>query len=103
VSEFIAEVYAPRCSDHASRWPAQISGAARTLTSEGTPIALLCSVFVPDDETCLFVFEAQTSEAVQTVARRCDLRIDRLAGAVSTGLAGSGREHGRRSERKLDQ
>jgi hypothetical protein len=63
--------------------PDDLSGAADQLTREGDRVQLLRSVFVPEDETCFFLFEAESREAVAEAARRCGLRFERLVEAVS--------------------
>jgi hypothetical protein len=39
----------------------------------GTPVRFLRSIFVPEDETCFFLFEAPTAAAVRDTARRAQL------------------------------
>ena len=73
-------------------WPSNedLTSVADQLTKEGTPVELLGSVFVPEEETCFYLFEAQSSESVMEAARRCGLRYERVAKAISpwTGVRG---------------
>jgi hypothetical protein len=84
VSEFLVEVY---CSKAAAGYslprPEEISRAADQLTREGRQVELERCVLVPDDETCFYLFEAQSTDAVAELARRCGLRFERLVEAVS--------------------
>lgn len=74
--------------------------AAEELTREGMPIRLLRSIFVREDETCLFLYEAVSADAVREVARRAALPYERITEATaelrpdegSTRIADSGTE-----------
>jgi hypothetical protein len=57
--------------------------AAEQLTREGTEVHLVRSIFVPEDETCLHLFQAESIEAVRAAAKRASLRLERVAEAVS--------------------
>lgn len=48
------------------------------MTSEGTPIRFLRSVFVPEDDVCFFLYEAPTLEAVHAAARKAGLTARRV-------------------------
>jgi hypothetical protein len=48
---------------------AQARSAAEQVSSEGTPVRFLRSIFVPDDETCFHLFEG-TAEAVAEASGR---------------------------------
>jgi hypothetical protein len=53
------------------------------LAGEGTPIRYLRSIFVPDDETCFYLYEAASRDAVREAARRAQLPSDRVFEAIS--------------------
>ena len=57
--------------------------AAQELTSEGTPVRYLRSLFVPDDELCLWLYEATSAEAVGEATRRAAIEVERVVAAVS--------------------
>ena len=59
--------------------------AAEHLSSEGTPVLQLRSIFVPEDETCLLLYEASSVEAVREVARRAELTFERLSAVGDSG------------------
>lgn len=61
---------------------ARARAAADELRAEGTPVRFLRSVFVPEDNSCVFLFEAASAEAVGEAGRRAALRIERVAEAV---------------------
>lgn len=81
MSEFLVEAYQPHATsepDHGT-----IAAAAEQLTSEGHPVRLVHTVQVPDDETCLYLFEAASSAVVVATAQRCGLRFERVVEATS--------------------
>jgi hypothetical protein len=41
------------------------------------------SVFIPEDEICLCVYQAASAEDVREVARRAGLQFERIAAAVT--------------------
>jgi hypothetical protein len=84
MTEFLAELYVPRTTagavgharDRADR-------ATAELTAEGTSVRLLRAIFVPADETCLFLFEAASIDAVRETARRAALSFEHIAEAAA--------------------
>ncbi len=83
MAEFLIELYVPRaeaasverCAERARR-------AARELTREGTHVRYLRAIFVPEDETCFYLYEAATSAAVGEAARRAGLQFERVTETV---------------------
>ena len=68
-SHYIAETYFPRGSAAPPRlWP---DGGVRSL----------CVFFVPEDELCLYVFEAPSRDAVAGAGRRAGVPFDRVSAA----------------------
>lgn len=84
MAEFLVELYVSR-TDGASveHGAARAWLAAEQLTREGTPVRYLRSIFVPEDETCFYLYEAVTVDAVHEAARRAALPVDRVAEAVT--------------------
>jgi Protein of unknown function (DUF4242) len=83
VAEFLVELYVSRTDAVAAEQGAERARlAAEQLTREGTPVRYLHSIFVPEDETCFFLCEAPSVEAVREAARRADLRFERIAEAI---------------------
>jgi len=84
---YVVEVYVSRLSasvldetsSHARR-------AAENLSRAGTPVVYICSIFLPEDETCFHFFEAPSLEAIQETCSRLGLTFERIAEATSTGL-----------------
>jgi hypothetical protein len=88
VAEFLLECYVSRTDVRAvERGEERARIAADELTQEGTPTHFLWSLFLPEDEMCLYVYEAETADAVCEAARRAELTFDRVTGAVAGVLS----------------
>jgi uncharacterized protein DUF4242 len=89
MAEFLLEVYAPRSDQGAVVTGTQRAReAADALASEGLPVRHLRSIFVPEDETCFYVYEADSAGTVREAARRAGLPVDRVVEARSTEARG---------------
>ena len=84
MAEYLLEVYAAQTDsqgvDAAAR---RARAAARALASEGPDVRYVRCIFVPEDETCFYVYEADSVGTVQEVARRAGLAVDRVVEARS--------------------
>ena len=61
-------------------------GARRTaedMSAEGTPVRFLRSIFVPEDDTCFFLYRARTREIVHEAARRAELGPTQIQPTIS--------------------
>jgi hypothetical protein len=84
VPEFLVEVYLSRATAAtAVPGPADVSDAADQLTREGRPARLLRSIFVPEDETRFYLFQAQSIESVREAVARSRLRFERMVEVTS--------------------
>ena len=91
--EYLAEIYlakggATRFGDVAAR----LRAAADELRGDGLRVRCLRTIFVPGDETCFCLFEAESEAAVQEASGRADVALLRITEAVS-----GQRSHGDRS------
>ena len=57
--------------------------AAEQLAREGLSVRFLGSIFVPEDETCFYLYRAQSAEDVRIAATRAGLVFDRVREVVS--------------------
>ena len=57
--------------------------AADQLRREGTRVHHVRSILIPEDETCIHLYRAESIEAVRLAAQRASLSLDRLMAAVS--------------------
>jgi len=82
VSEYLVEAYLSRA--HSVRPAARaVMSKADELTREGRRVHLLHSIFVPADEICFYLFEANSGEDVVEAATRSGLQVERLMDAES--------------------
>jgi hypothetical protein len=82
--EFVAEQYVSRSDPGTAERGARAARlAAERLTREGTPVELVRSIFIPEDETCIYVYEACSIDAVRAALARAPLRFERVAEAVT--------------------
>ena len=85
VSDFLVEAYVPRAAaGDAANGFERASRAADQLTREGTQVRFLRSIFVPEDETCFYLYRASSLEAVRAAATRAGLRFERVSAAFTT-------------------
>jgi hypothetical protein len=84
MAEYLVELYITSSdAAGAERRGEQARRAAEQLAREGTPVRYLRSIFVPEDETCFYLYEAPSADAVREAARRAQLPCDRVTGAIS--------------------
>ena len=82
--EFVAERYLSAAdAASAARDVRSARSAADQLARDGTPVRFVRSIFIPADETCIYVFEAESIEAVRAVAARASLHVERISEAIS--------------------
>jgi hypothetical protein len=81
--KFLVEVYLPK--SWVDRIPAQddrLRTAAAGMEAEGISIRYVEALFLSEDETCFFVFEADSVDAVAEAGRRAELRFERIVHVV---------------------
>ena len=89
--EFVAEQYLPAGGiEAAARGVSAARAAAEQVTSEGTPVQFVGSIFIPEDETCLRLYRPDSIETVRSATARASLPLEQLAEArtwARTGMA----------------
>ena len=87
MAEFLVELYLSRSDEAAVQRDAERARvAAEQVNGEGMPVRYVRSIFVPDDETCFHLFEADSPEAVDEAMRRAGFVGARVTRAVEAGL-----------------
>jgi hypothetical protein len=84
MGEFVAEQYVARSdAGTAERAACAARGAAAQLTREGTRVRLVQAIFIPEDETCMHVYETDSAETIRRLATRAALSFERVAEAMA--------------------
>jgi hypothetical protein len=81
---YLIESYLPR--SRSSELPAvvgRLRHATETLTAEGTHVRHLRSTFLPSDELCLHLIEAESATTAGEASRRAAIEPARVVQAVS--------------------
>ena len=83
MAEYLVEVYVSRSDAAGAEQGAERARvAAEQLRREGAAVRYVRSIFVPEDETCFLLYEANSVEDVEEAARRAALPLDRVVAAV---------------------
>jgi Protein of unknown function (DUF4242) len=93
MTEFLVELYVSKadCACVEAGWE-RLNRAAVQLTAEGTPVRLVRSIFVPEDETCFVLVEATSAETAREVAQRAAVSFERVVEATVDLVNTNGRE-----------
>ena len=59
----------------------RLTAGARHTDPDGTPVRYVSTIFLPGDETCLHVFEADSEADVLAVTRQAGIEVDRIVPA----------------------
>jgi Protein of unknown function (DUF4242) len=85
MTEFLLELYVSGSDGGAVAQRADRAGlAAQRMRRNGASIRYLRSIFVPDDETCFLVYEANSANDVRRAARLAGLPIDHIVEMLET-------------------
>jgi hypothetical protein len=84
MTEFVLEVYLPSADGGAlEKASASARAGAEDLNAEGCRVAFLHAIYVPDDQTCFYVYEADSADEVREAARRAQMPYGRVVAAVT--------------------
>ena len=76
MASFLVESYVPKLADPVpGELVGKLDAAAQALGSE---VRYIRAIFVPEDETCFYLFEGPSAEAVQEVSRQAGLGYERI-------------------------
>jgi hypothetical protein len=82
--EYLLELYISRGDARAAAdGGRRIRVATEELTRQGRSIQYRRTIFVPTEETCFILFEADSADAVRDAARLATLPCDRVSAAFS--------------------
>lgn len=84
MQEFIVEHYLPAAGAAvAAQGAAAARRAAEQMAREGIRVQFVRSIFIPQDETCIHLYRADSIEAVRAAATRASLPLERITEAVT--------------------
>jgi len=79
---FAAEVYAPGSGTSLDELSQRLRDAAAAITTDGAAVRYVRSLFLPGDETCFHVFEADSTASVSDTTRRAGVLCARIVEAI---------------------
>src|ERR1700754_2575814 len=84
MAEYLVELYvAPGDHPPARQHAARVEQACAVLSREGGPVRCVRTIFVPEDETCFLLCEADSADLVAEAVHRAGLRPEHIAAATS--------------------
>ncbi len=85
MAEYLVELYVAQ-GDHdtARQYAARAELTAAELTRAGRPVRCVRSIFVPEDDTCFLLVEADSADLVAEAMGHAGLRHEHISTAVST-------------------
>lgn len=87
MQRYLVEVYhSGLCAGELPDSADRARSAAREVADEGRPVRYLRAIFVPEDETCFFLYEASSPDAVREAARRSALPFEHIAEVAASEL-----------------
>ena len=93
MTEYLLELYVARADAVAIDQDAQrVRLAAEEHTRQGTPVRYLRSIFVPEDETCFLLYEAESAEAACRAAALASIAFERVSEVIGDTLTADNRE-----------
>jgi hypothetical protein len=82
--EFLLETYASRTNpDAVDAGAERARQAAEKLSAEGTAVLFLRMMFLPEEETCFYLYQAASADDVREAAKRAGLPTDNIVEAIS--------------------
>lgn len=84
--EFLAEAYTPHGAPDITAVVADdLALAMEQVSAETAPVRFLGAIVVPEDETCFFLYQSFSADAVREVMTRAGLPPERVTQAASIG------------------
>jgi hypothetical protein len=83
----MVETYASRRDAESFAPEERFRAAAEEVSDGGNPVRFLRRILVPEDETCLLLYEAKSADDAAEAARRAGIEVERVVEAVEEGSA----------------
>lgn len=85
---FVLEAYLPRtCAGGPAAAAARARDAVGAMRREGTPIRVLRSFFMPEDELWFCLYEARSGDEVAEASRRAEISVGRIQRAEAVDVS----------------
>lgn len=82
-NRYFVELAAPTGGwEDVQRLTARARVEAETLSRDGSAVRFLRSIYLPEDDTCVFLYEGDSLESVSEAGRRAELDVLGIAPAV---------------------
>jgi uncharacterized protein DUF4242 len=81
VTNYLVESYTPTTTD-LDEVERRASRAAEDLSVAGHMVRYVRSIYVAEDETCFYLFDAESADTVRLASERADLHAQRIVPAV---------------------
>ena len=82
MAAFLVEAYLSRADAESAPWN-DVWFTAETATREGREVHLIKYIYIPEDEICFYLFEADSWAHVMETAFRSRMQIERFMNAVT--------------------
>ena len=103
MDHYLVEFYLPRREEATLAQAAMRARvAAEQLTNEGKNVRYLRTIFVPNEEICLHVYESQAEDFVGEASLRAEIAYERITRAVTVDGTESARSPGGARARNRD-
>jgi hypothetical protein len=84
VTGYLVELYVSRfAAGELTLAAKRVRESAERLTRAGTVVHFVRTIFVPEDETCFYLLEADSTEAVERAVTAAELPYERIVEAVT--------------------
>ena len=88
MTEYMVELYVSRAEPGAVEQAALLTQrAALQMTRLGTPVRYLRSLYIKEDETCFFLYAAESADAVRKAARATGRPFEHVSEVVEQPLS----------------
>jgi hypothetical protein len=93
---YLVEIYLPSSVDEFADAARRVAAAAADLAGEGLPLRYLHAIFVPEDETCFLLFDAESAHDAASATARAGIAFERIVDRPEAGSVSASRWRRRR-------
>jgi len=82
MASYLIEAYTPIDGHELAQSVARITTVAHAMSRRGIPVRHVKAILVPDDETCFYLVDAPSVDAVERLARKAHFTFTRIVEVV---------------------